>query len=427
MKRSLPIFLALSIAPLAQAAPTKPVKTAVPAKAKTPPRPAPGKTIPAKPAAAKTTPAKSAEPIFVPAKPKAPAFDPAAALFLDQSSQAYAALKGLSMRFTAHDSEGDKTTGTSGLIAFARPDKVKLEFKVGGKEYLNVSSSEKIFTQSEPSTYYVNYAPDGNTLGTVLGRIPSALSLFLPALIAGNNPLGLEGIRWQAVRMLPDNGISLSADLRPDLPPLVFRLYFDPTDKLLRRVEADMVNEAGKKSINITTLSDLQIGPPLTTDFTFTPPAGAKEVVSVPAFDPALKVGTTPFELKGKDLSGKTVSWKGYKGKVVLLDFWATWCGPCVAELPNVLENYQIYHQAGFEILGVSLDEDKAALETFVKERKLPYPTLFDGAGWKNADATTYGIQAIPFSLLIGKDGKIAAVNPRGKQLEPAIVKALAG
>ena len=89
--------------------------------------------------------------------------------------------------------------------------------------------------------------------------------------------------------------------------------------------------------------------------------------------------------------------------------------------------SYNKYRPKGFDIVAVSLDEEESALREFVKARKLPWTQIFDGGGWNSADAQTYGIKAIPFTLLIGKDGTIAAVNPRGAQLEPAIAKALAG
>jgi|GEM_PF-2630655 len=116
-----------------------------------------------------------------------------------------------------------------------------------------------------------------------------------------------------------------------------------------------------------------------------------------------------------------------YKGKVLLLDFWATWCPPCVTEVPHVLAAYQKHHAAGFEILGISLDEDKDKLAAFLKEKNINWQQVCDGLGWKAAIAKLYNVRSIPATFLIdGDTGRILATDARGTGLEPAIAKALA-
>jgi peroxiredoxin len=129
-----------------------------------------------------------------------------------------------------------------------------------------------------------------------------------------------------------------------------------------------------------------------------------------------------------KDLAGKPLSIANYKGKIVLVDFWATWCGPCVTELPNVLAAYEKYHDKGFEIIGISLDKDKDALTSFIEKRKMPWPQYFDGKGWENKVSSQYGIQSIPATFLLDGEGKIIAKDQelRGAGLVKAVGEALA-
>lgn len=127
-----------------------------------------------------------------------------------------------------------------------------------------------------------------------------------------------------------------------------------------------------------------------------------------------------PMEITGTLLGGGAFDQKSLAGKVVLVDFWATWCGPCVAEMPNILAQYEKYHAKGFEVVGISLDEDRAALQAFVAEQKLPWPILFEpagGEGWQHPMATKYGISGIPQLILLGRDGNVITLNARGEAL----------
>ncbi len=140
----------------------------------------------------------------------------------------------------------------------------------------------------------------------------------------------------------------------------------------------------------------------------------------------ALVEGAKFPDFAEKDVAGKPISVSNYKGKVVLVDFWATWCPPCRAELPNVLKTYENYHSKGFEIVGISLDQSEEKLTSFTKDKNMTWQQFFDGKGWGNKLAAKYGVQSIPATFLLDREGKIIGKGLRGEDLEAAVSKALA-
>ncbi|MEL7020659.1 MAG: redoxin domain-containing protein [Bacteroidota bacterium] len=137
----------------------------------------------------------------------------------------------------------------------------------------------------------------------------------------------------------------------------------------------------------------------------------------------AFTVGGTPPDFTQPSPEGKAISLTDFRGKVTLIDFWASWCGPCRKENPNVVRMYEKYKDRGFEILGVSLDKTKDRWIQAIEKDQLTWPQVSDLKGWSNEVARTYGVTSIPQTVLLDKDGKIIARNLRGPTLEAKLAQ----
>jgi thiol-disulfide isomerase/thioredoxin len=156
-----------------------------------------------------------------------------------------------------------------------------------------------------------------------------------------------------------------------------------------------------------------------------------------------LELTSKPLEMAFTAVDGRPVDLKNLRGKVVLIDFWATWCGPCIAELPNVKKVYAAYHDKGFEIVGIALENGrllpndtpeqaaakhvaaKKVLTDFTTKEEMPWPQYYDGKWWKNDISSKYAINGIPAMFLLDQEGRIVSTNARGEMLEREVKRLL--
>lgn len=229
-------------------------------------------------------------------------------------------------------------------------------------------------------------------------------------------------------------GKNTEADLAPSLKEfdaLLAEHKGEKTDDVANILLMKAMLHAQVLEDNKTATEELQ---QLKTDFPDTAPAKKADLIinslakqeESNKVQKSLAVGSVFPDFQVTSLDSKPLSVSAEKGKIVLIDFWATWCGPCVGELPNVQKVYAQYHDKGFDIIGISLDQDKDKLTTFLKDKGVPWPQYFDGKGWENKVSTTYGINSIPATYLLGKDGKILGKGLRGEALDAAVKTALA-
>ncbi len=392
------------------------------------------------PARAQTTETPAAQ---TPATAASSVKDEAAKQILQNMIAAHRALKSYSaMVDTEQRMDGKVMQTLRSNVRWQRPNRVAISTTSTGTEkgtVRAVANGQFVFMQisSQANQYLKRTIPaDADTILDVLGA--GGLSGAGAGLVFGRG--GSETLERflgaaASYEVQPEMTISgvLCDVVKAQVPnerlgTVTFTLAMGKEDRLLRRHHIEASTPRGIMVL-IETFSNVQTNPVLAAaTWTFTPPRGAKavDVLEPPTYDTRLKVGAKPFAIQAKDLSGKPLSLEQFKGKVLLLDFWASWCVPCVAEMPAVVKAHQQFKAKGFEVVGISLDEDRAAMTRFQRSFKMPWRQVFDGKGWESEVAQKYGVKAIPFTLLIGRDGKIAAVNLRGEALTPAIRQALA-
>jgi len=370
--------------------------------------------------------------------------DPAAQALMDKATATYKAAKGI--RFEVSRSENGKETITSS-IETQKPNLLRLYKPIGSIEPRSLNDGSKSYYIMGDSYYQSDVTAQEGPFGIASAGMSGS---SIGEMLRGNDPIQahLDIFKSEPFALLNAKTVAIGTHLvdgdalqgvRTTISHLFSRkpgeerkisleetYWFSGPNALLRRVD-NRVSGGLKTHFYIERIFNQQLNPTFAPNaFKFDPTglklASDEEVVYS---DKRLVVGAQPFAFSAKALNGRTISPASYKGKVLLMDFWATWCGPCVASLPELQAAYKKYHAQGLEVVGISLDEDKSALTSFVKTNKMPWPQVFDGQGWKSAVPGVYSVRAIPFMLIVGRDGKIAAVNPRGK-IDSAVQAALA-
>jgi len=253
---------------------------------------------------------------------------------------------------------------------------------------------------------------------------------YFTPFLAGINPLQAPlGMRITALKMGPAatlGGVRVDTLIASpqDAPGNHLIYLIGQKDHLVRRIIWEGVTVDNDKYTVTETHSDIQVNPTFAAAaFDFVPPADARvPPMDVEESDESLREGQVAPAFTAPDVQQQTLSLEQYHGKVLLLDFWASWCLPCRFQMPYLKMLYQKYHDRGFEIVGVSQDEKLSDLQQLVREDALPWRQIHD------ADYQTslqYKAATLPSNALIGRDGKIVALNQDKLLLDAAIRKAL--
>jgi cytochrome c biogenesis protein CcmG/thiol:disulfide interchange protein DsbE len=375
--------------------------------------------------------AREAPPATQPAAPEKPPakVSPEARQVLDEAAAAYAKLKSLELAGTVSvelkvEGETPETHSVQFTSTFAAPNKFRHESK---DDVLMGSTGAKIYTfQSDKNAYTLADAPKD--------RVPAGdLPHDLASVLGSQNPSLLLAICKSACDELMDDVLEAAkiddtkvGDL--SCPTLKFNqndksvvlAAFDPQTHLLRQTTTDLTQPLKKRRPDLvsamltTQYTQVKVDEPSKDElFAWSPPAGATDADAAAAAHPLDTVAASALEGKAAPafklpgLDGKTVALASLKGHVVILDFWATWCGPCRASLPHLDKLYQAEKANGVEVFALDQQEDQKDVEEFVKQTKLTVPALLDRDGKVGA---AYGVEGIPQTVVIGKDGKVLKV-----------------
>lgn len=365
-------------------------------------------------------------------------FTPQARQLADKVKAAYAQLQSLEVsgKVSADLDVGGRKGARSADVTAIYKAPALFHHEVKG-EVVAGSTGQKFYVLDiDRNAYMTVDAPQGKVPYRELPRpFGELLEVQDPTLLLALSPGSINDVLEGASRAKVGDDTVMGDE---KLPTLMFTasdgrnvsLAFDPKTSLLRQAHydiSDLLRKRGAEKVEkaVISVSYDQVKPGVNLDaarFAWTPPAGAKEAKGGPADEEAalaLQGQQAPdFTLPGVD--GKPVSLASLKGNVVLLDFWATWCGPCVMSLPQLDQLYQQKKDGNVKIFAVNAGEEKDDVASFLKSKKLTLPVLLDT---EQSVVEKYSIGAFPTTVIIGPDGVVRKVFigiPRGGEEEIA-------